>query len=395
MSFADFVAVAGADVIALSGGFPDLAALRGPDLAHLAGQLFRGRDADATGYAGAWGVPGFLKVLRERLRVRDGQVHGPGELMVTSGATEGLHLAATALLTSADQVLIESPTFPGAAAAFEAAGARLGAIEVDEDGVRVDRIGARLDSGDASSLCYVVPDHQNPTGATLSLERRRSLAGLARRHDLLIIEDVAYRELDFKGPRLPSLASLAPGHVVQLGTFSKTFMPGIRLGWAAGPRSLLERLVEVKRRTDQCASPFGQRLLESFVRRGGFDAQIAEARVIYRRRCEAMLAALAETMPAGVTWSRPCGGFFVWLSLPAGVPSAAVATVALDRGVACIPGELLGTAGGLRLAFSAVAAERMPEAGRRLGEAIAAVSGTATSSQRLTAVTAMQISEGK
>jgi 2-aminoadipate transaminase len=192
---------------------------------------------------------------------------------------------------------------------------------------------------------------------TLSAERRGRLIELARQYGFLLLEDVAYRELGFDDDTAPSLWSLAPDAVVQAGTTSKTFFPGVRLGWAVGPAEVSAQLVAAKQNTDQCAAALAQRLFEEYVRRGWIDEQVAASRALYRRKCERMLAALERAMPAGVTWTRPAGGFFTWLTLP-GADSVELSARAAEAGVGIVPGTLFYPDGSgrenVRLSFSMV-----------------------------------------
>ena len=230
----------------------------------------------------------------------------------------------------------------------------------------------RLEFADAASrtLVYTIPDHQNPAGVSLGVERRELLVELARRHGFLIVEDVAYRELSFSGQSLPSLWSLAPDVVVQAGTTSKTFFPGVRLGWAVGPPDIAARLVSAKQNTDQCAGALGQRLFEETVRRGWLDEQLERSRALYRRKCERMLAALERGMPAGARWTRAEGGFFSWLTLPDGADSPELARRAAEQGVGIVPGTLFFSDGRgadrVRLSFSMVDEEQIDDGIERL-----------------------------
>jgi 2-aminoadipate transaminase len=205
---------------------------------------------------------------------------------------------------------------------------------------------------------YTIPDHQNPAGVSLAAERRRPLVELARRYGFLIVEDVAYRELGFDGEALPSLWSVAPDVVVQTGTTSKTFFPGVRLGWAAGPAEVSAQLVSAKQNTDQCAGALGQRLFEEYVRRGWIDEQLEASRSLYRRKCERTLRALERAMPPETRWTRPEGGFFSWLTLPVGGDAVELGRRAVERGVGIVPGTLFFPdergAGNVRLSFSLV-----------------------------------------
>ena len=204
----------------------------------------------------------------------------------------------------------------------------------------------------------------------MSLERRLALVEVARHHGFLVVEDVAYRELGFGSERLPSLWSLAPDVVVQLGTFSKTFFPGVRLGWAVGPSDVLAHLVLAKQTADQCAGALGQRLLEEYARRGLLEEQNRLARNLYRRRCALMLEALEATMPEQVHWTRPRGGFFTWLTLPPDIDAKLLAPQAMVERVAYVPGSVFFPDGrgrnNLRLSFSNVADELIPDGVQRL-----------------------------
>src|SRR5881396_3658099 len=224
--------------------------------------------------------------------------------------------------------------------AFRSFEAEIVAVPLDEQGLEVDELERRLAAGLRPKLVYTIPDHQNPTGVSLSRERRELLVELARRHGFLIVEDVAYRELGFDDEPEPSLWSLAPDVVLQAGTTSKTLFPGVRLGWAVGPADVSAQLVSAKQNTDQCAGALGQRLFEEYVRRGWIDEQLAQSRSLYRDKCERMLAALERSMPAGVSWTCPRGGFFSWLTLPEGGDSIGLAKAAAERGVGVVPGSL-------------------------------------------------------
>jgi 2-aminoadipate transaminase len=246
----------------------------------------------------------------------------------------------------------------GAIMAFRSFEAKVVAVPMDDHGLEVDELERRLAGGLRPKLVYTIPEHQNPAGVSLSAERRGLLVELARRYGFLIVEDVAYRELAFDGEAAPSLWSLAPDVVVQAGTTSKTFFPGVRLGWAVGPSEISAQLVAAKQNTDQCAGALGQRMFEEYVRRGWIDEQLALSRELYRRKSEQMLAALERFMPHGAHWTRPRGGFFSWLTLPAGTDAAELALRAGERGVGIVPGSLFfpdGRGGdNVRLSFSMV-----------------------------------------
>src|ERR671919_461761 len=207
------------------------------------------------------------------------------------------------------------------------------AAATDEHGLCVDALAERLADGLRPKFVYTIPDYQNPTGRTLPLDRRRELVELCRRHGVLIFEDVAYRELAFDGASLPSLWSLAPDVVLQAGTFSKTFFPGVRLGWATGPADVVAELAVVKQNTDQCAGGLGQRMVEAYGRAGGFERHLPATRALYASHWAALSAALERHMPAGVDWTEPTGGFMTWLTLPEELHTLALRPVAIEAGV--------------------------------------------------------------
>jgi 2-aminoadipate transaminase len=258
--------------------------------------------------------------------------------------------------------------------AFGGAEAEVVAIAMDDDGLRVDVLAERLAAGLRPKFLYTIPEYQNPTGRTLPLDRRRELVRLCRNHGVLIFEDVAYRELPFDGRSLPSLWSLAPDVVLQAGTFSKSFFPGVRLGWAAGPREVVAELAAAKQNTDQCAGGLGQRLLEEYGRAGGFERHLPAARALYASRWAALSAALTHHMPEQVGWTTPTGGFLTWLTLPEGLDTLALRPAATAAGVAYVPGPPfhVGDNGHntLRLSFSHLTETELDSAADRLAAVV-------------------------
>jgi 2-aminoadipate transaminase len=341
------------DVVSFAGGFPDPATFPTERLR----ELFAGLDATAFQYAPTAGLPGMRDFLSGRLDPRPED----GGLLVTSGSIEALELCGKAFLEPGDAVVVESPTYMGAIMSFQSFEADLVSVPLDEDGLRVDELEELLAGGLRPKLLYTIPDYQNPAGVSLAAERRGALVELARRHGFLVVEDVAYRELGWEAEQPPTLWSLGPDVVLQAGTFSKIFFPGVRLGWAAGPPEVVAKLVWAKQLTDQCAGALGQRLLEEHGRRGWLDEQIAAARALYRARCEAMLAALGRHLAGAAEWTLPRGGFFTWLTLP--TDAAELARRALEEKVAFVPGLPFHADGGgtqnARLSFSRVAEEEI------------------------------------
>jgi 2-aminoadipate transaminase len=363
------LALAGAeDIISFAGGLPDPATFPGRIVADLLRELVEQGDASPFQYSPTPGLAGPRDFVAGRLERLEGRRPADDELLLTSGTIEALELIAKAFIDNGDTVVVEAPTYLGGIMAFQSFEADLVGIALDDDGLRVDELEQALASGLRPKLLYTIPDHQNPAGVSMSGDRREALVDLARRFGFLVVEDVAYRELSFEGERPPSLWSLAPKTVVQAGTFSKTFFPGVRLGWAAGPAEIVAKLVWAKQNTDQCAGALGQRLLEEYGRRGHLDEQVGRSRALYRSRCEALLAALDRHLAGRASWTRPRGGFFTWLDV--GVDAVDLAERALAAGVGVVPGPPFFADGSgsryLRLAFSSAAEESMDEGVRRL-----------------------------
>jgi 2-aminoadipate transaminase len=386
------LSLAGAtDVITFSGGFPEPATFQTGALADIAARLIADEPGVALQYSATEGLAGIRDYVSGRLAAAEGRAPGPGELMITSGGIDCMELLAKSYLDPGDVVVVEAPTYLGGLMAFRGYEADVRGVPLDDAGMRVDVLADLLAAGLRPKIVYTIPDYQNPTGLSMSAERRQGLVDLARRYDFLILEDVAYRELGFgavvngavvNGAVVngaappPSLWSLAPDVVLQAGTFSKIFSPGFRMGWAAGPAEVVGRLVIAKQNSDQCAGALGQRMLEEYGRGGHMDRQIAESRVLYGRRARLTTEALAVHMPDGATWTTPAGGFYVWLTCPEGVDTVALSAAARAEKVAYVPGRpfYLDDAGvganQIRLAYSRVADDLIDEGIRRIADVV-------------------------
>jgi 2-aminoadipate transaminase len=378
------LALAGAtDVITFSGGFPEPATFQTGALADIAARLIADEPGVALQYSATEGLAGIRDYVSGRLAAQEGRAPGAGELMITSGGIDCMELLAKSYLDPGDVVVVEAPTYLGGLMAFRGYEADVRGVPIDDAGMRVDVLAGLLAGGLRPKIVYTIPDYQNPTGLSMSAERRQGLIDLARRYGFLILEDVAYRELGFgslenaenaenDAARPRSMWSLAPDVVLQAGTFSKIFSPGFRMGWAAGPAQIVSRLVIAKQNSDQCAGALGQRMLEEYGRGGHMDRQIAESRVLYGRRAKLTTEALARHMPDGATWTTPAGGFYVWLTCPDGVDTVALSAAARAEKVAYVPGRpfYLDDAGiganQIRLAYSRVADDLIDEGIRRI-----------------------------
>jgi 2-aminoadipate transaminase len=369
------LALAGAtDVITFSGGFPDPETFPTEILSDIAVRLIAEDAAVALQYSATEGLAGVRDYVAGRLESLQGAAPRPGGLMITSGGIDCMELLAKSYVDPGDVVVVEAPTYLGGIMAFRGYEADVRGVPVDGDGMRVDVLGGLLAGGLRPKILYTIPDYQNPTGLSMNAERRQELVRLARRYGFLILEDVAYRDLGFSSAPPASLWSLAPDVVLQAGTFSKIFFPGVRLGWAAGPDEIISRLVVAKQNSDQCSGALGQRMLEEYGRAGHLDRQIVSSRALYARRAALMADALSAHMPGGTTWTEPRGGFYVWVTAPDGVDTVALTAAARARKVAYVPGRpfYAGDAGTaqIRLAYSRVADHLIDEGVRRIGEVL-------------------------
>lgn len=368
-----------ADVISFGGGQPaaELYPLEAMERAFSRAILEDGRTI--LPYGSIEGLPALREIVVERLG-RRGIEASPQNVVITTGSMQGLHLVGRAMLDHGDSVITEAPTFQAALGTWEHQQPRFLTVPVDEHGMRVDVLQQLLEqTGARPKFAYVLPTFQNPSGVSLTLERRRKLLELAREHDFLIIEDDPYGDFwyDEGSDPIPPIRSL-PGseeHVVYLGTFSKILAPGLRLAYAVASPALHRVLVRCKRGLDYQTDALVQQGVVRLVRDGDFDleAHVVMCRREYKARRDAMLDSLETTFSdvQGSDWTRPSGGYFLWLDLPRDVTDLAVAAAARVQGVEVWPGSVFypnGEGGhhSVRLSFADASPERIAEGIRRL-----------------------------
>jgi DNA-binding transcriptional MocR family regulator len=315
--------------------------------------------------------------LREsisRLMGSRGTLVSPEEIIPLAGSQQGLDLVARVLLDPGDVVVVEEPSFFCALQVFRSTGARLVGVPVDGHGMRVDLLEAIL-SRRKPKLIYTLPTFQNPSGSTMTLERRRGLLELAYRYQIPILEDDPYSELRYEGSPLPSLKSLDQhGYVIYLSTFSKMLFPGLRVGWLAAPRPLIRQVALTKQLVDLHSDNLSQRIIDRYLRRGLLEGQLVRARECYRSRRDVMLDSLEGGHLPGLVWNSPDGGIYLWCRLPGGLSSTRLLAPASRRKVAFVPGEAFHLAGNgqeyLRLNFSLPEPARIREGISRLMDAL-------------------------
>lgn len=299
---------------------------------------------------------------------------GPENIIVLSGSQQGLDIVARVFLEPGDAVVVEEPSYLGALQVFGAAGARIFSVPVDEEGLRTEILEQIL-SRYRPKFIYTLPTFQNPSGITMSVDRRRELLKLAYSYHVPVLEDNPYGELYYEGGHMPSLKSMdIHDHVIYLSTFSKMLFPGLRLGWFVAPPALSRQLVMAKQLVDLHSNTLSQWAMDEFCRRGLLEEHLIKVRAEYAGRRDAMLAALEEFAPPGLRWNRPDGGFYLWCELPGGVNAGALLSRAAEKMVAFLPGDAFYANGGgtdrIRLSFSRYPGETIREGIRKICETL-------------------------
>ncbi|GAA2635741.1 PLP-dependent aminotransferase family protein [Paractinoplanes durhamensis] len=362
------------EVVSLAGGAPYIAALPLDAVGEMLGRLGSEHGAVSLQYSIGQGNVDLRERICEVMALSG--IHGasPDDVVVTVGGQQALDLLARLFLDPGDVVLAEGPSYVGALGVFQAAQAQVHHVPMDDDGMipaaLEEAIAAIARSGRRAKFLYTIPTFQNPAGVTLSEERREQVLDICERAGLLVVEDDPYGLLSFEGDApLPLRARRREG-VFYVSTFSKTFAPGLRVGWILAPHAVREKLVMMSEANVLCPSAFAQAAVTQYLTTMPWREQVKSYREIYRERRDALLSALHDLMPAGTTWTHPTGGLFVWATLPEGLDSKAMMPRAIAARVAYVPGtgfyaDGTGT-GNMRLNFSFSSPERLREGVRRL-----------------------------
>ncbi len=367
-------------VISFAGGLPDIPSLPGEALVRATRAVIDREQKEALEYGGTFGPLPLRDAIAERSSKIEGIPVTRDNVIIASGSAHAIGLVCETLLDPGDVVMVESPNFPGSMRTIRSFGATQVAIAMDEQGMRCDILENELqklaDQGKRAKFIYCIPTHQNPAGCTLQIDRREKLLELARRFKTFILEDDAYGELWFETPPPPSLYSLSNGdHGIKVSSFSKIIATGLRMGWVMGPPALISRVAAL--RYDMGSSPYLGRIIAEMIRNGDLDRHIVNLRRTYLKKLERVEDALARYTSEYATYTRPLGGFFLWLQLRPGLSSRDVQLAANERGVIVGQGPQFFADGNatnhVRLAFSYVAMEEIEEGIQRLGEAMAEV----------------------
>ncbi len=364
------------EVVSLAGGMPNLTALPMDAVAQVVHDLVAGAGATALQYGSGQGDPALREAICAVMAEEGISAHAD-DVVVTTGSQQALDLVTRVFCDPGDVVVAEAPSYVGALGVFRAYQAEVVHTPMDDDGLDPDALDRTLTAlhaaGRTVKLLYTVPNFHNPAGVTLSLERRPRVLEVARRHGVLVLEDNPYGLLGFDSEPLPALRSMDDEGVVYLGSFSKTFAPGLRVGWAAAPHAVRDKLVLASESAILCPSSFSQMAIHRYLAGHDWRHQIKLYRELYRERRDALVDALATHLP-GATWTVPHGGFYVWAGLPEGLDAQAMLPRAVTARVAYVPGTAFyaegsdGDAGRshLRLSFCYPPPERIVEGVRRL-----------------------------
>ncbi|MDP2085107.1 MAG: PLP-dependent aminotransferase family protein [Gemmobacter sp.] len=368
----------GADpsIISFGGGYPDATLFPADQLDAVFHEIITAPGGAAMQYAPSNGLARLRDQVAGLMRA-DGMDCTADDVLILQGSQQGLDFAARMLIDPGDVIVTEDPTFLGALIAFAPSQPEYAVIPVDAEGMQTDRLEAVLAAHPRAKMVYTVPDFQNPTGVTLSLERRKALIALANRHDLIVVEDTPYRHIRFAGHNLPTLKSLdTEGRVIHLGSFSKILVPGMRIGWAVANPDLLARMGQLKVAADTQTSTLNMAAASLFLDRYDLNAHITVLRTAYAAKKEAMLDAIRQHFPQDIVATDPEGGLFTWLTFPDGFDATEfMRDVALPKArVAYVPGAtffpLTPRANHARLNFSSPAPDAIQTGIAALGRAL-------------------------
>ncbi|MGO4958453.1 PLP-dependent aminotransferase family protein [Luteococcus sp. Sow4_B9] len=365
------------EVVSLAGGMPNIADLPLDIVGNTLAELVQERGQQAMQYGSGQGEPFIREQICEVMALEGISAH-PDDVTITCGSQQGLDLVTRIFCDPGDVVLAEAPSYVGALGTFGSYQCEVVHVSMDEFGLQPDALReaatACAEAGKRPKFLYTIPNFNNPSGITQSLERRQQIVEVCRELDILVVEDNPYGLLTLDAEPIPAIRSLDDEQVIYLGSFSKTFAPGFRVGWVLAPHAVREKLVLAQESATLCPPVFSQYAISSYLANHDWKGQIVAFKDMYRERRDAMLEALREYMPPGTTWTEPKGGFFVWVTLPEGLDSQAMLPRAVTARVAYTPGTAFYADGlgsrNIRLSYCFPPPERIREGVRRLADVV-------------------------
>jgi 2-aminoadipate transaminase len=366
------------DIISFAGGLPAPDTFPIEDLKKIVTQVLDENPSSALQYSATEGITELRQLITDSYKAEGANI-SIDNVIITTASQQGLDLLAKIFINRGDKVLVGLPSYLGGLGAFHSYGADMLGIEFDDHGMRSDKLEEQLSvlksNGEKPKFIYIIPDFQNPAGITMPDYRRLEIIEIAKKYDVLIVEDSPYRELRFEGePQTRMCALDQTGHVITLGTFSKIFVPGFRLGWMVAHEAIADKFVVAKQSTDLCTSSFVQNVAAKYVKDGYFEKNLKTTINSYREKRDIMLKGFEEHMPEGVTWTKPEGGLFLFVTLPEYMDTEELFKIAVKNNVAFVLGSVFHCNGKgkntMRINFSYVSIEKNIEGVKRLAEVI-------------------------
>ena len=366
------------DIISFAGGLPSPDSFPIDQLKEISCEVLDTEGAQALQYGATEGDARLREILVERYQ-NEGLKLSLNNLVITTASQQALDLIPKIFINPGDKIICGLPSYLGGLSAFSTYGAQMVGIKLDDKGMRADLLEQELEkmkaNGEKPKFIYIIPDFQNPAGITMPESRRLEIIELARRFDVLIVEDSPYRELRFDGEPQRTMYELdGTGHVILLGTMSKIFVPGFRIGWVVAHEDIIDKIVMAKQATDLCTAPFVQKIAAKYIDKGYFDENLKKIIDSYRIKRDSMLEAFRKYMPEGVSWTEPEGGLFLFLTLPEGMKSEDLFKIAIEQKVAFVLGHVFHCDGSgqntMRLNFSLMSEEKNDEGVKRLADAV-------------------------
>ena len=361
-------------VISLAAGNPSAEAFPIKEFQELSAEIFSQNPVGALQYSISEGYPPLRQKLMKRLSEKNNIGREADDLIIVSGAQQGIELSAKCLCNEGDTIICEAPSFIGSLNAFRSYGINLSGIPMEEDGMNTQLLEKALKEGKNVKAIYVIPTFQNPSGITTSLEKRKAIYALAKKYSVMIIEDNPYSDLRFAGEDIPTIKSFdEDGLVIYCGSFSKVLSAGMRVGYVSAPSPVISKLTVAKQVSDVHTNIFFQMLADLFILRYGLDEHIKNIKDVYRRKCTLMLDCIAKEFNPSVEYTKPQGGLFIWCTLPDGIDMMEFCRKAVQNKVAVVPGNAFLTnesdpCQSFRLNFSAPSDEQIVKGIEILGK---------------------------
>ncbi|MDY3928101.1 MAG: PLP-dependent aminotransferase family protein [Clostridia bacterium] len=371
-----FKRMADPSIISLAGGNPASELFPGKELAEIAKDILEKNPAGALQYGTTDGVPAMRECAASRAK-KVNSIKDSDRILIMTGANQGIDLTAKALINKGDKIIVESPSFIGSLNAFRTYECELVGVKVENDGMNMEELETALKDNENVKMIYTIPTFQNPTGVTMSLEKRKKLIELANKYDVLVLEDNPYGDLRFNGKDVPTIKSLdTEGRVVYVGSFSKILSPGMRLGYLVGAPEILEKIEILKQVNDVHTPVLTQLMCVEFMKKYNIDEYIERNRKLYGKKCSVMLESMEKYFPENkVKWTVPDGGIFIWCECPGITDITPLVNKALEKKVAIVPGsnfaiDMKAPSNMFRLNYSSATPEKLEEGIKRLGEAL-------------------------